>query len=407
MTESRRQDVEGGKDSLDFIGARDYTLYVKDLRTGTLLPDRAEKVSSVAWSADPEVLFYVTEDHAKRPYRLWRHRLGRSQSEDVLVHEETDALFRIASPKWSTELAGLERLVGATIGSYGDFELSLDWKVGPRGNAGLFYRATEQYSRVYWSAHEYQVFTDDTTYADGRNPLTSAGAVYGFYPAARGVVKPANEWNTTKIMAKGTHVEHWLNGEKLLEYEIGSDDWNRRVAASKFKDKPLFGKAAKGRICLQDHSDKIEYRGIRIRPLPDPDGETAAALKTAPENLLQRAGQILAVAVASLFFGIGHLGMGPLAVRFDDTWTYGQSDPHNPNKSKEETNVVGVKQGTCVHLGNCDIGCDVNARNTLDQNYLAGAEQKGAQVKPLHIVRHIVPVADGYEASFAIGLRFR
>lgn len=81
--------------SVDYTGFREYTLYVKDLRTGTLLPDRLEKVSTIAWSADPDVLFYVTEDEAKRPYRLWRHRLGRPQAEDVLVQEETDALFRI------------------------------------------------------------------------------------------------------------------------------------------------------------------------------------------------------------------------------------------------------------------------------------------------------------------------
>jgi oligopeptidase B len=81
--------------SVDHTGFREYTLHVRDLRTGTLLPDRIEKVSTVAWAAQPDILFYVTEDAAKRPYRVWLHRLGSPQSMDTLVWEETDALFRV------------------------------------------------------------------------------------------------------------------------------------------------------------------------------------------------------------------------------------------------------------------------------------------------------------------------
>jgi cholesterol oxidase len=90
-----------------------------------------------------------------------------------------------------------------------------------------------------------------------------------------------------------------------------------------------------------------------------------------------------------------------LAVRFDKNWTYEQPDAHDRSRSVNEPNRFGIEQGTCIHLGNCDIGCDVNARNTLDLNYLAGAEkQHGAVVKPLHIVRHVTPAADGYEVQF-------
>jgi cholesterol oxidase len=101
-----------------------------------------------------------------------------------------------------------------------------------------------------------------------------------------------------------------------------------------------------------------------------------------------------------------HLGYGDrfrmleLAVSFDKDFTYDQPNPHAPARSKEFTNAQGVKQGTCVHLGNCDIGCDVNARNTLDLNYLALAEQKGADVRPLHMVTAIAPDAGGYRVSF-------
>jgi cholesterol oxidase len=86
-----------------------------------------------------------------------------------------------------------------------------------------------------------------------------------------------------------------------------------------------------------------------------------------------------------------------LAVRFDEDWHYGLTDAHDAARSKERTNVVGVKQGTCVHLGNCVIGCDVNARNTLDLNYLKGAEDAGAEIRPYHIARRLEPVAGGYE----------
>jgi oligopeptidase B len=81
--------------SLDYTGFREYTLSVKDLRTGALLPDRVDRVSSAAWAADPAVLFYVTEDHAKRPYRLFRHGLGSDPGADALLYEETDELFRV------------------------------------------------------------------------------------------------------------------------------------------------------------------------------------------------------------------------------------------------------------------------------------------------------------------------
>jgi len=90
----------------------------------------------------------------------------------------------------------------------------------------------------------------------------------------------------------------------------------------------------------------------------------------------------------------------PLAVTFDPQWTYGQDDPFHPDKSKSWTNPQGRRQGTCIHCGNCDIGCQVQAKNTLDLNYLAAAEDKGASIRPLHLVRGIVPEAGGYRVHF-------
>jgi hypothetical protein len=150
---------------------------------------------------------------------------------------------------------------------FSDFELVFDWRVATGGNAGVFYRATEEYDRVYWSAPEYQLL-DDPNAPDGRDPLTSAGSAYGLYPAPRGVVRPAGEWNTSRVVARGTHVEHWLNGTKIVEYEALSPDWEAKVKASKFKDWPNYGRATRGHIAIQgDHRGDLALRNIKIREI--------------------------------------------------------------------------------------------------------------------------------------------
>ena len=154
-----------------------------------------------------------------------------------------------------------------TRDQFGDFELALDWKLSPGGNAGLFYRGTEDYDHIYWSAPEYQLL-DDAGHPDGQSRLTSAGADYALYPSPAGVVKPADQWNSTLIVVKGNTVQHWMNGQKLLEYELGSPDWLAKVKASKFAEYPKYGTAARGYIGIQgDHDGTLSLRNIRIREL--------------------------------------------------------------------------------------------------------------------------------------------
>src|SRR3990170_2991481 len=154
-----------------------------------------------------------------------------------------------------------------TTNQYGDFELAFDWKMSPGGNAGVFYRGTEEYDHIYWSAPEYQLL-DDASHADGRNRLTSTGANYGLYAAPGGALKPAGEWNSTLIVAQGNRVQHWLNDQQLVEYEVNSPDWLAKVKASKFVDYPNYGKAARGHIGFQgDHEGTLTLRNIRIREL--------------------------------------------------------------------------------------------------------------------------------------------
>ena len=148
---------------------------------------------------------------------------------------------------------------------FGDFELVMDWKIGEAGNSGIFYRGTEEYEHIYWSAPEYQLL-DDAKASDNKTRLTCAGAAYAIYPSPPGHLKPVGEWNTARIVVRGAHVEHWLNGFKLLEYELGSPDWQTKVKASKFVDWPNYGRAPRGHIAMQgDHEGALAFRNIRIR----------------------------------------------------------------------------------------------------------------------------------------------
>lgn len=150
---------------------------------------------------------------------------------------------------------------------FASFELELEWKIGPGGNSGIFYWATEETPVIYENAPEMQIL-DNAGHADGHNALTSAGANYALTAPVRDVTKPVGEWNAARIVVHGDTVEHWLNGTKLLTYVAGSPEWQQLVEASKFKQWPAYGKARRGHIGLQDHGNVVEFRGMRIRELP-------------------------------------------------------------------------------------------------------------------------------------------
>jgi len=149
---------------------------------------------------------------------------------------------------------------------YTDFEFELEWKVGPRGNSGIFYRAAESTNIVYENAPEMQIL-DNAGHRDGGNSLTSAGSNYALDAPIRDVTRPIGEWNHARLVVVGSHVEHWMNGVKLLEYELWTPEWTAKVAASKFAEWPPYGLARRGHIGLQDHGDFVAYRNIRIREI--------------------------------------------------------------------------------------------------------------------------------------------
>tara|TARA_B100000530_G_C15901255_1_gene465477 strand:+ start:810 stop:1502 length:693 start_codon:yes stop_codon:yes gene_type:complete len=147
-----------------------------------------------------------------------------------------------------------------------DFELELEWRLQSGGNSGIFYFATEDGDFIWQSAPEMQVL-DNTAHPDRARKVTSAGALYDLIPPINDVTKALGEFNQVKIISKDNHIEHWLNGEKLLEYEYGSNDMRELISKSKFKDMSFFAKASSGHIGLQGDHGEVWYRNIRIRKL--------------------------------------------------------------------------------------------------------------------------------------------
>nr|WP_321353647.1 DUF1080 domain-containing protein [uncultured Draconibacterium sp.] len=150
---------------------------------------------------------------------------------------------------------------------YANFELYLEWKVTPQSNSGVFYHVQEGLTNaIYESGPEYQLI-DDKGWPDNLEAWQHSGANYGMSAPENAKVKPINEWNTTRIIVDGPHVEHWLNGTQVVEYELWTDQWEENKADSKWADAPNYGMAKTGHIGLQDHGGLTMFRNIKIREL--------------------------------------------------------------------------------------------------------------------------------------------
>jgi type 1 glutamine amidotransferase len=154
-----------------------------------------------------------------------------------------------------------------TIEQFDDFELTFDWKVEQGGNSGVMFRVAETDGPPWHTGPEFQVL-HNAGHPDGAVAITSAGSNYAVHAPVRDVTRAIGAWNTARLVVNGTHVAHWMNGVKLLEYEIGSPGWERRVEASKFAVIAGYGREAGGHIAIQDHGDPVAFRNIKVRRLP-------------------------------------------------------------------------------------------------------------------------------------------
>lgn len=188
-----------------------------------------------------------------RPIDEWRAYRGTDLPAEWMIH---DGL--IAHTPGGGDLISIE--------SFGDVEIAFDWKISPGGNSGVMYRVDEKFGASFQSGPEYQIL-DNAGHPDGKLPVTSAASVYGLYPPSRDATRPVGEWNTAKIVLDGNRIEHWLNGERVLAFEIGTADWKARLVGTKFADWAAFGTLPTGHIVLQDHGNAVEYRNFTVREL--------------------------------------------------------------------------------------------------------------------------------------------
>ena len=150
-----------------------------------------------------------------------------------------------------------------TEATYEQFHLRWEWKIAPGGNSGVKYFVLEDQNSAI--GHEYQLI-DDERHADAKiGPHRQTAAFYDVLPAKDRPMKPAGEWNTSEVIVRGKHVEHVLNGKKVLEYDLESPSLSEAIAKSKFKDVARFGKPQSGHILVQDHGDQVWYRKIEIQ----------------------------------------------------------------------------------------------------------------------------------------------
>ena len=159
-----------------------------------------------------------------------------------------------------------------TKDTFKNFELEFDWKISEAGNSGVLYLVQEgnQYEHAHETGPEYQIidaenFTKKNDYPLDETQKTAAN--YALHTADGASMKPIGEYNQGKIVVNNGHVEHWLNGKKVVDYDLWTDDWKEQVAQTKFNDMPGYGQSKEGHIAFQDHQDRVWFRNVRVRRL--------------------------------------------------------------------------------------------------------------------------------------------
>lgn len=179
---------------------------------------------------------------------------------------------------WTVEDGALKPLTQGEVldlitrDTFENFELELEWRVAPEGNAGIFFMVTEEHPEVWYTGPEIQIL-DDANHPDGEDPITSAGSIFDLIaPFEEKVLHPAGVWNHARLRIEDGHVQHWLNGVKILDFDVFGGEFRDLVADSKFADMPDFAQARRGHIALQHASVSplnahVWYRDVRVREL--------------------------------------------------------------------------------------------------------------------------------------------
>ena len=210
------------------------------------------------------IVWAIGDNRNTSPVR-WESLLGE-QVEDTWRGYQHESM----PDGWKMVNGDLSRIKDAgaiiTTAQFENFELRFEWKVEHGGNSGVFFGVSEDGAVAWHSGPEYQLL-HNAGHPDGQAAITAAGSNYAVHPPIEDMTNPVGEWNRSRLRVNRGHVEHWMNGMYLLSYDIGDDEWQRRVTDSKFSELPLYGQNRRGHIAIQDHGDPVWFRNMKIRAL--------------------------------------------------------------------------------------------------------------------------------------------
>jgi cytochrome c len=219
----------------------------------------------------------LTEAETKDGYQLlfdgktmkgWRNFKKQTIGKDWIVDSANQAIALNVTKKPD---GGWQAADGGDIitdDSFENYEFQVEWKIDTCGNSGIIYNVIEHPTAEYvWHTGPEMQVLDNKCHPDAKIIKHRAGDLYDLISSSSEPVKPALEWNQAKLVQNKGKIEHWLNGVKIVEYDMNKPEWKAMIAKSKFAKMPLFGKSMKGHLSLQDHGNKIWYRNIKIKLL--------------------------------------------------------------------------------------------------------------------------------------------
>jgi cytochrome c len=250
------------------------TFGCKETPTAKTVTEAVVEKVAMAKEAAQNVL---TEAETKDGYQLlfdgktmkgWRNFKKQTIGKDWIVDSANQAIALnvIKKPDGGWQAADGGDII--TDDSFENYEFQVEWKIDTCGNSGIIYNVIEHPTAEYvWHTGPEMQVLDNKCHPDAKIIKHRAGDLYDLISSSSEPVKPALEWNQAKLVQNKGKIEHWLNGVKIVEYDMNKPEWKAMIAKSKFAKMPLFGKSMKGHLSLQDHGNKIWYRNIKIKLL--------------------------------------------------------------------------------------------------------------------------------------------